>query len=380
VALVVETSTSFGRRLLRGVGIYVRENGPWSIYVEQRSIYDPAPPWLKNWDGDGIISRAAYPELADMILRTGIPAVDLQEQVLDMGLPRIINDNEAIGRMAATHLLERGYSHFGFIGHPGLDWSEGRRRGFFAAVDGEKHSFAEYCPAGKTLPRYQHKSWEKEVESVARWVQSLPKPAGIMACNDFRAVQLLDACSRAGVAVPEEAAVIGVDDEEVACEMAYPPLSSIVPNALEIGYEAAATLDLLMRGSKPHERELRVPPVGVVARRSSDAMAIADPLVAQAMQFIRRSACGGINVEDVVAHLAVSRSSLQRRFNDELGRTLHDVILDARLERACQLLAGTKLPLAEIADRAGFKHAEYLSAVFKKHFEMTPNAYRKQLH
>jgi LacI family transcriptional regulator len=259
-----------------------------------------------------------------------------------------------------------------------LDWSEGRLRGFLAAIDGEKQSFAEYRPAGKTLPRYHQKSWDKEVESVGRWVQSLPKPAGIMACNDFRAVQLLDACSRAGVAVPEEAAVIGVDDEEVACEMAYPPLSSVVPNALEIGYEAAATLDLLMRGQKPRESELCIPPVGVVARRSSDAMAIADPLVAQAMQFIHRSACNGINVEDVVTHLAVSRSVLQRRFNDELGRTLHDAILDVRLERVCQLLAGTALPIVEIADRAGFKHVEYLNAVFKKSYEMTPNAYRKQ--
>jgi LacI family transcriptional regulator len=302
----------------------------------------------------------------------------LQEQVLGMGLPRIINDHEAIGQMAAHHLLERGYTHFGFIGHRGLNWSESRRRGFCKAVAARKCLCAEYRASGKTLPHYHQRSWEKEVDSVAKWVRGLPKPSGIMACNDFRAVQLLDACCRAGVAVPEEVAVIGVDDDEVACEMAYPSLSSVIPNAVEIGYEAAATLDLLMRGKKPRDRALLIPPLGVTTRRSSDAMAITDSLVAQAMQFIREQACHGINVEDVVNHLAVSRSVLQRHFAGELGRTVHDVILGIRLDRVCQLLTGTKLPLVEIAERAGFKHVEYLSSVFKKHLRSTPNAYRRQ--
>ena len=171
VALLVETSTIFGRRLLRGIGIYVRQNGPWSVYLEQRSIYDPAPPWLKDWDGDGILSRAAYPEIAQLVLRTGIPAVDLQEQVLGLGLPKIINDNMAIGQMAAAHLIDRGFTHFGFIGHPGIGWSDDRRAGFAKTVAAAGFSCEEYLGSGKTLRRYHQRSWEKEMDDVAQWVR-----------------------------------------------------------------------------------------------------------------------------------------------------------------------------------------------------------------
>jgi LacI family transcriptional regulator len=379
VALLVETSTIFGRRLLRGIGIYIRENGPWSVYLEQRSIYDPAPPWLKDWDGNGILSRAAYPEIAQLVLRTGIPAVDLQEQVLGLGLPRIINDNEAIGRLAARHLMDRGFTHFGFIGHPGIGWSAGRREGFFRAAAAAGHSCHEYLGSGKTMRRYHQRSWEKEMDDVARWVGALPKPVGIMACNDFRAVQLLDACRRAGVAVPEQAALIGVDDEKVACEMCNPPLSSVVPNALQIGYEAAAMLDSMMRGRKPHGRELLVPPSGIAERQSTGLMAITDPLVAEAMQLIRRHACDGINVDDLLRHLNVSRSALQRRFQKVLERTIHDVILTERLRKVKELLTETDLSLPIIADRSGFTHSEYLSTVFKQQTGKTISEYRRML-
>jgi LacI family transcriptional regulator len=377
VALIVETSTVFGRRVLRGVSLYLRENGPWSIYVEQRSIYDPAPPWLGQWDGDGIISRAAYPELARLVLRTDIPAVDLQEQVLGLGLPRVVNDNEAIGRLTAKHFFERGFSRFGFIGHPGLDWSDSRARGFRDAVVAAGHVCEEYRGAQKTLRRYHQRSWEQEMDDVAVWVRALPKPAGILACNDFRAVQLLDACRRAAVAVPEGVAVIGVDNEDVACELANPPLSSVVPNAQLIGYEAAAALDLLMRGKKVRNRELLVPPSGITARRSTDLMAITDPLVASAMQFIRRHASDGIQVDDIVEALAVSRSVLQRRFRDELRRTVHEMILDERLRKVKELIAETSFSMPEIARRSGFSHSEYLSAVFKQQTGMTVSEYRR---
>jgi LacI family transcriptional regulator len=377
VALIVETSTVFGRRVLRGVSLYLRENGPWSVYVEQRSIYDPAPPWLGDWHGDGIISRAAYPELAQLVVRTGIPTIDLQEQVLGLGLPRIVNDNRAVGRIAAEHLLERGFTRFAFIGHRGINWSEGRHEGFLSAVAAAGHACDEYRGAGKTLRRYHQRSWENEADDVAAWVRGLPKPVGIMACNDFRAVQLLDACRRAGVAVPEEAAVIGVDNEELACEMANPPLSSVVTNALHIGYEAAAMLDGLMRGQRPRSRELLLPPTGIVVRRSTDTMAITDPLVASAMQFIRQHACDGINVDDLLRHLPAARSVLQRRFRQTLHRTIHDAIVGERIRKVKELLAETSLSLADIAQRTGFVHAEYLSTVFKQRTGTTATEYRE---
>jgi LacI family transcriptional regulator len=378
VALIVETSTSFGRRLLRGVAHYVRENGPWSVYLEQRSIYDPAPPWLKDWDGDGIISRAAFPEIARLVVNTRITAVDLNEQVTGLGLPLIFNDHEAIGRMAAAHLLERRFTQFGFLGHAGVFWSEERRRGFRAAVEAAGYCCSEYRGTNKTLPRYHQRSWEKEMEQVAHWVDALPKPVGILAANDFRALQLLDACRRAGVPVPEKAAILGVDDEETVRDLASPPLSTVVPNAMQMGYEAAAMLDHLMHGGRPYEQKVLIPPLGIITRQSTDVTAITEPIVAEALRFIREHACEGVGVEAVVHHLAVSRSVLQRRFARVLGRTVHDVILGTKLDRVCQLLAETGLPLIAIAERAGFKHVEYLCNVFKERMDTTPTAYRRQ--
>jgi LacI family transcriptional regulator len=377
VAMIVETSTVFGRGILRGISHYVRENGPWSIYLEQRSIYDPAPRWLKDWPGDGIISRAAYPELARLVSSLGIPTVDLQEQVLELDLPRIVNDNEAVGRMAAEHFLERGFSHFGFLGHTGLDWSEGRREGFERRLEAAGFR-CDAFRSGRAQRRYHQRSWEEEQNHVAAWLRGISKPAGVLACNDFRAVQLLDACLRAGVAVPEQVAVLGVDNEEFACEMTNPPLSSVATNPLHIGYEAASLLDRLMRGGKIYERQIAVPPSGIVTRRSTDVSAIADPLVADAVQFIRQNACRGINVEDVLAHLAVSRSVLQRRFRVELNKTIHDVIFTARVDRVKELLATTSLSREEIARRTGFRHPEYMSAAFKELTGGTMREYRKK--
>ncbi len=378
VALLVETSTSFGRRLIRGVADYVRENGPWSVYVEQRSIYDPAPPWLRNWDGDGIISRAAYPELARLVVQTRVPVVDLNEQVLGLGLPLIFNDHRAIGRMAAEHLLERGFRHFGFIGHPGIYWAEQRYRGFAEAVQSAGFPCELYRGTGRTRRRYHQQSWEREMERVAEWVRKLPKPVGVMAANDFRAVQLLDACRRAHVAVPEEAAVIGVDDEEVAGELASPPLSSVVPDAWRMGWEAAALLDQLMRGEKPPFMEKYIPPKGIVVRQSTEITAIEDPLLAAAVAYIRQFACQGIRIRDVVRDVGLSRSALQRRFRRQLGRSMHEMILQVRLERAKLLLAETDLSLAEIAERTSLHYAEYLHSVFRKHFGVTPGQYRRE--
>ncbi|MBN1588736.1 MAG: DNA-binding transcriptional regulator [Pirellulales bacterium] len=377
MALIIETSTSFGRRLIRGVAQYARENGPWSVYLEQRSIYDPAPPWLRTWKGDGIIAKAAYPELAKIVVDTRIPTVDLNEQVLGLGLPVIYNDNEAIGQLAAEHLLDRSFENFGFLGHPGIYWSDHRRKGFETAVQLSGCECDVYSSKQRALRRYRHESWEIEMTNMTRWVKGLPKPVGVMAANDFCAVQVLDACRRASVSVPEHMAVIGVDNESVAGELASPPLSSVVPNAERMGYEAAALLDQLMQGQVTDHDHSLIPPVGVVTRQSTDIMAITDSDVAEAVGFIRRHACDGINSHDVVRESAVSRSVLQRRFRVLLGRSIHDVIMAVRMERTKQLLSHTDLSLQAISDRVGISHVEYLSTVFKKHTKQTVTEYRQ---
>lgn len=378
VALLVETSTTFGRNLLQGVSLYLRENGPWSVRFEQRSIRESAPSWLKKWRGDGVLSRLADPAIAEFSEATGIPVVDLNEQIADLGLPLIFNDQQAIGRLAAEHLLERGFTQFGYIGQKGGLWSDGRLDGFAETVRAAGFTCDEFQGKGRTVRDYQRRVWETETHLVEKWVAMLPKPVGVMACNAFRGLQLLETCRAEGVAVPEQLALIAGDNEDVACDMANPPLSAVVNADRQVGYEAAALLDTLMQGRSAPQQELYVPPQGIITRMSTDVAAIADPVVASAVRFIREHACYGINVDDVLRHVLVSRSVLQNRFRKTLDRTIHDMIVNVRVQRVKELLAETALSLEDIAPRAGFKHVQYMSEVFKDRIGQTPGSYRKE--
>ncbi len=377
VALIVETSTAYGRAILSGISQYVREHGPWTVYIEQRSLQDAAPPWLARWDGDGIIARASTPKSARQLLKTGVPTVDLNDQVRGLGLPQIHSDHAAIARLAAEHLLERGFRHFAYFGFPVFEWSVRRQEAFTAHVLAAGCQIHEGLPARRVSWSHQQASWEDEIEGVAQWIKKLPKPLGIMAGNDIRGIQMLDACRRAGVAVPEEVAVVGVDNEELVCLLAYPPLSSVIPDAFRVGYEAAELLSLMMDGGRVTEMLRSIPPVSVATRQSSDVTAIANPLLASAMQFIRESACDGISVDDVLDRLNVSRSMLQRLFRNELGQTILGAITAARMQRVKQLLGETDLSLTDIADRAGFAYVEYLSTSFRRQTGQSPSEFRR---
>jgi LacI family transcriptional regulator len=377
VACIVETSMAYGREILWGVAQYLQENGPWSVYIEQRSLTDRVPPWLRTWDGDGIISRLA-PSETRRLRSTGIPIVDLNDQGPGLCRPSIHSDHRAEGALGAEHLLERGFKSFAFFGYPKFAWARGCRDGFAATVQGAGHPCHHYHHGQRVSWGHQQPSWEVEVDDVARWIHSLPKPLGLMACNDFRGIQALDACRRTGIAVPEEVAVIGVDNEELVCKLAYPPLSSVVPNARSIGYEAAALLDGLMDGEPEPAEPVAIPPLEVVTRLSTDVNAIADSDVALAMRFIREHACRGIRVDDVLSQVPVSRSVLQRRFRRLLGKSIHAVIASVRLERAKQLLDETDLPLSVVAARTGFSHVEYLCAAFRQAYGLPPGTYRRE--
>ena len=378
VALVVETSTSFGRRLLAGIAAYVREKGPWSMYFDERAVFDPVPGWLPRWKGDGIISRIASPEIRRVARRSRIPVVDLNEQLGGLGAPQISIDHEAVGRMAAQHLLHRGFTRFAYAGHAGRPFSDRRRDAFQNAVREAGHRCDEYRGHKEDFRSLRLGSWELEMDRIAGWIAKFPKPVGLMACHDFRALQVLAACRLADVAVPEQAAVIGVGADEVACALADPPLSSIILNAFRMGYEAAGLLDRLMRGERGAPAETLIPPMEVSVRQSTDIMAISDPIVARAMRFIREHVSDGINVQDVVRHIGMSRTALQDHFRDALGRTVHDALIDARIGRVRELLVGADLPLAEIAGRAGFRYPEYMISTFKQRTGWTPARYRTE--
>lgn len=373
IALLIETSLASGRDILRGIARYVREHRRWSLYHEPHGLTDALPRWLRHWRGDGIIARIQTRTMATQIAASGIPTIDVLGVVPNPGFPLVHVDDVAIARMAADHLRARGLRHFGFYGIQGENWSEQRCAGFCAAVAPDPVAIHE-------LPRdaIGRRPWERVENRMAKWIAALPKPVGILVCSDQRGPQLLEACRRASVSIPDDVAVIGVDNDEPLCEVCDPPLSSIQAGHVSVGYEAAALLDGLLRGSEAPRKALLVQPRHVVQRLSTDMLAIDDMAVAAALRLIRERGYVELNVDEIARRVNLSRSVLQRRFRTLLNRTIHQEIIAMKLKRAQELLTNTDLPLSVVAERTGFTHQEYMGAVFKKRLGKTPAGVRAQ--
>jgi LacI family transcriptional regulator len=381
VALLVEWSRVYGRGVLRGIGKYVQAHGRWKVYYAERKLSETAPTWLKQWKGDGIIARIENRRLADQIKQMNVPVVEVFEHE-DMGpIPAVLTNNRAIARLAADHLLERELKQFAYCGLPGVYSSDERCLAFGEYLAQTGHEVHVYDPPSRHRKTLIDDSEEYELrweDSLTQWLRALPKPAGLMACNDFRAHQILMACSDNNMAVPEEVAVIGVDNDEVTCGLSRPSLSSVEQSPEDAGYQAAMLLDRLMDGEKPPSETILVDPHGVVARQSTDIVAVGDPQLASALYYIREHACDGIEVDDVLAHVPMSRRTLERRFATLLGRSPRDEIARVQLGHVKRLLTMTDYPLAKIAQLTGFRYVESMCVLFKKTASQTPGQYRRQ--
>lgn len=375
VALLVETSLGSGRDILRGIAAYVRQTRSWSLFHEPRSLEQSAPHWLASWKGDGIIARIQNQQIADAVKGTGLPVIDVLGIMDSSPFPLVHVDDRAIARSAAEHLYERGFRQFGFFGIKDENWSE-RRRDAFRAILAQKDCELEVFEA--TRQELQEMAWEKREDRLAAWVAKLPRPIGVMVSSDQLGSDFLEACRRTKASVPDEIAVVGVDNDEPLCEVSQPSLSSVWPDHRAVGFTAASVLDAIMRGGPAPTEPTLIPPRHVVTRRSTDILAIEDSNVAKALKVIRDHGCEDINVDQIVRHSGLSRSVLQRRFRQVLGTTIHGEILNSRLKHACHLLAETDMSLMEIAERSGFKHQEYMGAVFKSKLGKTPGQFRKQ--
>jgi LacI family transcriptional regulator len=375
VALLIETSNAYARGLLGGVRTYLRAHGPWSIYLGEQRRGDPAPDWLRRWQGDGIIARIESAEIARALLKMRCPVVDVSAARHLPSLANVETDDVEIARLATGHLLERGFRELAFCGDERYQWSNQRRDHFAAAVAAAGRRCHVYQPAS----RRRHKSgWEEEKDDLGRWLAGLPKPVGILAAYDIRGRQVLDVCRALEIDVPDQVAVLGVDNDELLCDLATPPLSSIVPDTARTGFEAARMLDVLMQGGRIAPGARLVKPLGIVTRRSTDVLALEDADICAAIRYIREHATDGIKVDDLLRAVPLSRRVLESRFQKLLGRTPHDEIVRVQLERVKQLLLETDLPLAAIADRAGYKHVEYMTVVFKRVIGQPPSAFRQE--
>lgn len=379
VALLVESSRSYGRGILAGIGKYVHQHEPWSISYQELSLCDETPDWFKKWKGEGIITRLENNNVVGLIQKLRVPVVYLRQVKSTAGMPTLLTDNAAAGQMCFEHFKERGFRHFAFCGFNGADYSDERRAGFVESVGKTGlrcHIFRDARQLGKAKTADYENEGLKDGEPLANWIRQLPKPVGMMACNDMRGQQVLNTCRAMGVIVPDEVAVIGVDNDEVLCTLSEPPLSSVVPDTERIGYETAALLARMMSGEPASCSQIFIKPKCVIARHSTEVLAVEDRQISAVMRFIREHACEGIDVSDVLRAVPMSRSTLDRRFLALMNRTPKDEILRVRLNRAKQLLAETDFPLPDIAEKIGLEHAEYLSRIFKKRIGQTPSEFR----
>lgn len=383
VALLIESSRASGRGLLVGIAEYLRSHGPWIIFHRERALADAAPESLPKWGADGIIARIENRRLIRQIQRLGLPTVDVLGWHAVPGVPRMGNDRDAVVRMAVGHLRHRGLERFAYCGFSGLRFSEERAEAMVGYVSRLGFSVEVYQGRSARRPAdvasIEAKGLLRE-RSLAAWLRSLAKPVGLVACNDACAHQVLNGCCDAGIHVPGQVAVVGVDNDEVLCELSYPPLSSIRLDNERIGYEAAAMLSRMLRGERPSAEETRFPPLGVVARRSTDTFVADDPDVAAAVRWIQEHACQGISAADILEQVALSSSTLKRRFAQYVGHSPKQHVLQVQCDRAKELLTGTSLRVHQVAARCGFPNVEWFCKWFKKTTGHSPSQWREQVH
>jgi len=375
VILLIESSRASGRALLRGVADYSHHCGPWSFSWEPAGL-EKVQPLLETGDADGIILRDVGE--VEAIMAYGLPTVVVGHRKTEIpGLVNVVTDSEVIGRMGAQHLIGCGFKHFAFCGYEktpleNTTWSEIRREFFGERIREAGFANPPYYPLSTPS-----KDWSKEWRSLAQWLGGLPKPLGVMACNDDCAQRVMEVCKLAGLKVPDTIGIIGTDNDEVVCGLTDPPMSSIAINFERAGYEAAAALDGLMRGARIVPDRITAVASHVVTRRSTDFVAADELHLGRALRFIRDRARNGVSVDEVALSAGLSRRALEKRFRKQLGRSILEEIRRIRTDHIARLLVETDLPVAKIADLLGFPDTQHIARYFQADKKISPVAYRK---
>lgn len=369
VALLVETSLGSGREILRGISQFARKIDTWDLLFAPRGLDDGVPEWLVSWDGDGVIARIQDERMLNALRKLKIPVVDVLG-VPDHDLPLVRVDDEKISWKVAQHFLERNFDHFAFYGIEGENWSQRREDAFRQAI-GNGKSFSQFNSIrGISGGGVTHFS------KLKQWLLELPKPVAMMACSDQCGLTLVEACRAAGITVPEDVAVVSVDNDRALCEVSAPNLSSVRGGHGKVGSEAASLLNQMIDGMSAPENNILVPPNEIVIRESSEARSVSDAGVRNAIKFMREHLSEKITNEAIAKAVGISRTRLQVRFRAEVGMSLREFLAQSRLRRAEKLIQSTDLTFADIAERCGFRHHEYLGYVLKKERGITPRKLR----
>lgn len=369
VAVITEPMNVHSQGILEGITTYIFENGPWNVMYEEHGPGDLLPIWLETWHGDGIITYAITHNLALMAQKTGAYLVDLGEDHL-LGVPTVYSDYERSSQLAASHFLQRNYDHFAYLGLLGHPFSQRYKDAFSRVHEGKVFT----CDVPPNIKRMFPISSEN---MLTHWLRSLPKPCGILACDDLIGVYVIQACNWLGMKVPEEVGVIGVGNDPVQCQMSPIPMTSVDSDLQKLGYEAASMLHQLMKGDLLKDKSLRVSPRGLVVRQSTDIHAVSEPVVRKAVEIIRTYLSHGLSALDVAEKLGVSRRLLEHHFNRILGRTVLSQIRLEQMAYARHLIKSTRLSDHEIARQVGMKDAAQLMSAFRRVYHHSLESLRK---
>jgi len=379
VILLLERSAAYARALLRGVVRYAHVHGPWRFHMEPEFYHRrerQTVEWITELAVDGAIAHAANAQTIECLTSLGVPMIISSIRKPTANTHVLASDNEAIGRMAVNYFLDRGFHHFAYCGFDEMHWSRRRGKSFRRTV----------AEAGRDIRVYEQprrrnlRGREDEEPFLADWLRSLPKPTALLACNDDRGRQVLIACRTARLKVPDDVAILGVDDDDLTCETMHPRLSSIHLDLEAAGYAAAALLRDLMTEPKLHRKKERivVSPLYVAERQSTDVLATKDREVAAALRFIREHVRETVQVRDVAEAADLSRRALQQRFSKALGRSVHDEIKRSRVDHMARMLVSTNLSITEIARLFQCSGVNNISRYFRQHTGLTPSQYRKR--
>jgi LacI family transcriptional regulator len=374
IAVLMSQADMHTRGIFAGITRYARPLRAWQFHLglpDARIL-----PGLRKWKPHGIIATLPHADLEKRFASLKLPMVNCSSNLTSDAVHRVITDNQAVGRLAADYLLSRGYEHLAFCGETGMGASVDRYASFCQAVSDKVHCFVD--PHGQQQVGEVGWRVSDQDQQLRQWLIDLPKPAGILACHDLMAMVLLEVCRQLHINVPGELAILGVDDDSMLCQMAYPTLSSVRMAHERIGFEAARLLDQVMLEPLLPKQCIRIGPLNIVTRQSTDALASDDRLVAQAVRYIQEHADQPIRVTDVVEQTTVSRRNLEMRFDASLGKSILEVIQQAHVDLACQLLSSTQISIEQIASASGFNSRERFSAVFHERIGQTPGSYRHQ--
>lgn len=380
VAVLFNANKGYDRKIIKGIARYSREVANWHICVEEDLVTRLDN--LANWQGDGIIADFDDPKIAEFVCAKNIPCVAVGSSYREASLyPKnvhyVATNNDEIARLGSEHLARLGLKNLGFYTgfvDKNSRWALEREIAFI-----EHATAAGYNNTNLHVLRPQNVSLDRveNINQLADWIASLPKPIGIMAPTDMRAWQVFEASQQIDVSIPEDVAVLGVDGDDLILDLTGNQLSTVTQGTEHMGYLASSILNQVMAQVPPNQTIHLVDPIGLQICHSTDVEVIADEFVRKALAYIKGHADKGIKVVHVLNHLGISRANLDKRFKVALNATVHEVIFDEQLNLVSDYLLNSKMTLQQIAEAVGYKSPQYMMMVFKGRYGVTPSEFRK---